>query len=147
MISVVRSYKHRTINATPSPCWAESGHSWGSFAKVCVQLCKPMGKVTVRCGDFMRHCRRIYVTNDNNPGSRGNGRVREFCSSRAPACAVVGTCTRMEPLGSLAAGMPHGRCDASDQAGGPLACGAGGGTQAQGGCLSDTCCPLHPAPV
>src|SRR5712692_1627211 len=46
MIPVVRSYKHRTINATPRPCWAESGHSWGSFAKVCVQLCKPMGKVT-----------------------------------------------------------------------------------------------------
>src|SRR6266567_6067700 len=49
MISVVRPYKHRAINGTHSPYWAESGHSWGLFAKVCVQLCKPMGKVTCLC--------------------------------------------------------------------------------------------------
>src|SRR5712691_12783943 len=80
MIPVVRSYKHRTINATPSPCWAESGHSWGSFAKVCVQLCKPMGKVTQPVAKICFMLRPLYALCDNED-RENRSKSRCFCQT------------------------------------------------------------------
>src|SRR5215510_4015566 len=46
---------------------------------------------------------------------------------------MTGLSALIEPLGQLAARVPHGGRDASDQSRGPLTVGAGGGTQAQRG--------------
>ena len=43
------------------------------------------------------------------------------------------TCAMIASFRSLAEGVPHGHCYSSDQSGGPLAFGAGGGPQAQRG--------------
>src|SRR5262245_12096234 len=51
---------------------------------------------------------------------------------RSIAYAVVVTCAMMAPLGSLAAGVPHGHGHSAAQFRGPLACGTGGGPQAPG---------------
>src|ERR1043166_9448498 len=53
----------------------------------------------------------------------------------------------MAPLGSLAEGVPHGSCNASDQSGGPLAFGAGGVRKLNVAALIDTFCPPPPATV
>src|SRR5262249_45858268 len=86
MVSVVTSYKHRAMNAILGPYWTESGRFWSSFAKVCVQLCKPMGKVTLP--RFTNSGQEpIYVANDKAllPSRRVLARHQPQPGSKLPA--------------------------------------------------------------
>src|SRR5262245_34585878 len=59
--------------------------------------------------------------------------ARIFCAGRVQAYVSTGTSAMIQPLATLADGVPHGADDAAEQARGPLACGAGGRTHAQRG--------------